>query len=172
MLSSSYVCISGRAVEIQVLPTERIVWWWEKQNQVFVPKSGLQIDRSEGNSLLIDTGCCMSWQMLFSEQWSSRWKRWNGFRWLEHRFCCSFRSWSSQISLLCSIAFTLSLLPKWRVWTRCLWRAKALRLQLGFLPFPLSHVIPRHLNSNTPLDRHCTPQTSPKRMLHLAGTVG
>lgn len=82
-----------------------------------------------------------------------------------------FRSWSFQTSSRCSTVFMLFLLPKLLAWTRCLWRAKALRLQLGFLPFPVSHVIHKHLNSNTPLDRRCSPRTPSERTLHLVVTV-
>lgn len=76
--------------------------------------------------------------------------------WLCIDFFFSFRSWSSQISLLCFTVFMLFLLPKLLAWTRCLWRVKATRLPRGFLHFPASHVFHRHLNWNTPLDRCCS----------------
>lgn len=82
-------------------------------------------------------------------------------------FSLSFRSWSSQTSLRCFTVFMLFLLPKLLAWTRCLWRAKATRLPLGFPLFPVSHVIHRHRNSNMPLDRHCPPQTPSRRTLHF-----
>lgn len=69
------------------------------------------------------------------------------------------RSWSFQTSSPCFIVFTLFLLPKSPAWTRCLWRAKAMRLPLGFLLCPVSPVIHRPLNSNTPPDRGCSPRT-------------
>lgn len=84
--------------------------------------------------------------------------------WLEYWFSIlSFRSWSSQTSTPCFIVFTLFLLPKSLAWTRFLWRAKAPRPPPGILLFPVSHVIHRHLNSNTPPDRRRFRQTPSKR---------
>lgn len=86
-------------------------------------------------------------------------------------FCLSCRSWSSRTSSPCFTVFTLFSLPKLLAWTRCLWRAKAPRPPLDFLLFPVSHVIHRHLSSNTPLDRRSSPRTPSEMTLDLDATV-
>lgn len=78
-------------------------------------------------------------------------------------FLLSFRSWSSQTSLLFFTVFTLSLLPKLLAWTQCLWRARAALRLLGFLRCLASLVTHRLQNWNTPLDRCCCLRTSFKR---------